>query len=43
MRIFFNSENYFMINMEIIRLEISKRWDMRRKHSRDHVDELVET
>jgi hypothetical protein len=43
MRIFFNSENYFMINMEIIRSDISTRWGMRRKHSRDHVDELVET
>jgi hypothetical protein len=29
MRIFVNSENYFMINMEIIRLEIYMRVDMR--------------
>jgi hypothetical protein len=33
MRIFFNSENYFMINMEIIRQETSMIFDMRRKHS----------
>jgi hypothetical protein len=36
MRIFFNSENYFMINMEIVRKETSMIFDMRRKHSRDH-------
>jgi hypothetical protein len=30
MRIFFNSENYFMINMEIIRQETSMIFDMRR-------------
>jgi hypothetical protein len=29
MRIFFNSENYFMINMEIIRQEIYTRVEMR--------------
>jgi hypothetical protein len=29
MRIFFNSENYFMINTEIIRSEIYTRVDMR--------------
>jgi hypothetical protein len=29
MRIFVNSENYFMINMEIIRSEIYTRVDMR--------------
>jgi hypothetical protein len=29
MRIFFNSENYFMINMEIIRSEIYTRVDVR--------------
>jgi hypothetical protein len=29
MRIFFNSENYFMINMEVIRSEIYTRVDMR--------------
>jgi hypothetical protein len=29
MRTFFNSENYFMINMEIIRSEIYTRVDMR--------------
>ena len=29
MRIFFNSENYFMINMEIIKSEIYTRVDMR--------------
>jgi hypothetical protein len=35
MRIFVNSENYFMINMEITRPDISTRWDTRKKHSRD--------
>jgi hypothetical protein len=30
MRIFFNSENYFMINMEIIRQETSMIFEMRR-------------
>jgi hypothetical protein len=29
MRIFFHSENYFMINMEIIRQETSMIFDMR--------------
>jgi hypothetical protein len=29
MRIFFNSENYFMMNMEIIRSEIYTRVDVR--------------
>ncbi|PWZ33423.1 hypothetical protein Zm00014a_028975 [Zea mays] len=33
MRIFVNSENHFMINMEITRPEISTRWGTRRKHS----------
>jgi hypothetical protein len=29
MRIFFNPENHLMINMEIIRSDISTRFDMR--------------
>jgi hypothetical protein len=35
MRIFVNSENYFMIITRIIKPEIGIRWDMWRKHSRD--------
>jgi hypothetical protein len=43
MRIFFNSENYFLIIMGIIRPEIYTRSDMRTEQPRDQVDELVET
>jgi hypothetical protein len=43
MRIFFNSENYFMINMEITRPEISTRWDMRGTNHEIKMDELLET
>jgi hypothetical protein len=35
MRIFFNSENYFMINMEIIRQETSMIFDVRRNQPWD--------
>jgi hypothetical protein len=43
MRIFFNSENYFLIIMGIIRPEIYTGFDMRTKQPWDQVDELVET
>jgi hypothetical protein len=43
MRIFFNSENYFMINMEIIKSEIYTRVDMRGTNHEIKMDELLET
>jgi hypothetical protein len=43
MRIFFNSEKYFMIILGIIRLDISTRFDMRRNQPGDQIDKLAET
>jgi hypothetical protein len=43
MRIFFNSENYFMINMEIIRSEIYTRVDVRGTNHEIKIDKLLET
>jgi hypothetical protein len=43
MRIFINSENYFMINMEIIRSEIYMIVDMRGNQPLDQDWQLAET
>ena len=43
MRIFFNSENYFMIDTEIIRSEIYTRVDMRGTNHEIKIDEHLET
>jgi hypothetical protein len=43
MRIFVNSENYFMINTEIIRSEIHTGVDMRGTNHEIKIDELFET
>jgi hypothetical protein len=42
-RTFFNSENYFMINTEIIRSEIYTRVDMRGTNHEIETDKLLET
>jgi hypothetical protein len=43
MRIFFDSMNYFMITIGIIKSEIYTRVDMRRRQPWDQIDKLAET